>query len=185
MILSDILINRRLTDSEIETAIAKLFSVSKKDILIVDDFTEVEFDPSVRVLCERWIAGGDFPFVFSIYPQDSNLPSINIDRLVEYLCNTFGLQCLISDDDLNPFSMILVQNSNIRKRVVLNPIRFDEHEYVLLEQPLRDIFPNWSNDFITKNDSLYSEKMFDFVPKRESISNFGNITPWREDKLKT
>jgi hypothetical protein len=134
---SDILINRHLSDVELEMAISKLFSVSTKNILIVDDITEVEPTLATQLLCERRTIKGDFPFVLSIYPQNSNL---EVDNLVGQLCDQLEVLCLISDDDLNPFSMMLVQNSTYQTPVLLNPQRFEHDEYVL-EPPLSSSLP--------------------------------------------
>jgi len=134
MIWEEVLIDRNLTDEEIITGISKVFSVSKTDILIVDDIAEIHVGERFRIVCERTLVKGDFPLKLSIYLYDAKLAQLNAKVIIGRFCDILHCKCLIPDNSSNPYSMLLIQGSNKQQIVLLDPIRLDEDEEYILKK---------------------------------------------------
>lgn len=130
----DLLINRNLSNDEVVAAISQVFSVSPADVLVVDDIAEAEVRKHIRLLCERMPVQGDFSMKLSIYVRDSKLEQLEPKSTVRQFCGVLYCKCLISDSSVNPFSMLLVQESEDIQPVALDPERLDENEeYIIIE----------------------------------------------------
>lgn len=134
MIWNDIIIDRNLSNDEVVAAISQVFSVSSADVLVVDDIAEAEVSEHIRLLCERMPVQGDFSMKLSIYVRDSKLEQLDPKSTVRQFCGVLHCKCLISDSSVNPFSMLLVQESEDIQPVALDPERLDENEeHIIIE----------------------------------------------------
>jgi len=70
MLWEEVLVDRELTDDEVVTTIAAVFSVSPDAVLLVDDITEANVSEALRVVCECIPVRGDFSIRLSIYLHD-------------------------------------------------------------------------------------------------------------------
>jgi len=135
MIWQEFLVDRNLTENEIANAIAQLFLIPLKDVLVVDDIVETDVSDQVRVLCERMSVEGDFSIRLSIYLRDSNLEQSNSTLKIGQFCELLNCQCLVPDESVNPYQWLLVQSSENWKLVYLNPKALDENEEYIIEKP--------------------------------------------------
>ena len=133
MIWNDLLVDRNLSKDEIGATISQVFSVSPTDVLVVDDIAETEVSEHTRVLCECLPAQGDFSIKLFIYVRDSQLAQLNPKLIIKQFCCILHCKCLISDDSVNPFTMLLVQESEDIQLVALEPERERNEEYIMLE----------------------------------------------------
>ncbi len=134
MIWNDLLVDRNLSKDEIEATISQVFSVSPTDVLVVDDIAETEVSEHIRVLCECLPARGDFLMKLFIYVRDSKLAQLNPELIIKQFCCILHCKCLISDDSVNPFTMLLVQESKDIQPVALAPEKLEENEeYIMIE----------------------------------------------------
>lgn len=113
MIWNDFLVDRNLSKDELGATISQVFSVSPIDVLVVNDITETEVSEHIRVLCECLPAQGDFSMKLFIYVRDSKLAQLNPELSIKQFCCILHCKCLISDDSINPFTMLLVQEWKI------------------------------------------------------------------------
>ena len=130
----DLLINRSFSNDEVVTAISQVFSVSPAYVLIVDDIAEAEVSEHIRVLCECLPAQGDFSMKLFIYVCDSKLAQLDPELGIKQFCCILHCKCLMSDSSVNPFTLLLVQESGDIQPVSLNPEQLDENEeYILMK----------------------------------------------------
>ena len=133
MMWNDLLIDRDISKDEVVTAISQVFSVSPANVLVVDDIAEAEVSEHIRLLCERMPVQGGFSMKLSIYIRDSKLEQLDPKSTIRQFCGVLHCKCLISDSSVNPFSMLLVQESEDIQPVALDPERLDENEeYIII-----------------------------------------------------
>lgn len=69
-----------------------------------------------------------------IYVRDSKLAQLNPELIIKQFCCILHCKCLISDDSVNPFTMLLVQESEDIQPVSLDPERLEgNEEYIMIE----------------------------------------------------
>ena len=125
MIWNDLLVDRNLSKDEIGATISQVFSVSPTDVLVVDDIAETEVSEHTRVLCECLPAQGDFSMKLFIYVRGSKLAQLNPELIIKQFCCILHCKYLISDDSVNRFTMLLVQESKDIQPVSLNPEKLE------------------------------------------------------------
>ena len=131
MIWENVFVDRHLTAGEAAATLAKAFDVPVADVLVVPDIIAANAQPDARVLAELTSARGDFPVLLTIYLRDLNLATRDRAAIVGGFCEALGAACLISDDSVNPFTMLLVRRPADRRPVALDPQRLDADEYVV------------------------------------------------------
>ena len=124
--------NRALSEREVTDAVTALLQVTAPETLLVDDVTETEPGPEVRVLCECRPQRGQFPFRLTLYLRDDSLHGRYERQFFQGLSAVLGCACLLADRSLSPHSMLLLQSPGRASRVCLDPDRLEEGEYVLL-----------------------------------------------------
>lgn len=134
MIWNEFLVDRNLSKDELEATISQVFSVSPREILVVNDIAEAKVDKNIRIICERLPLRGDFLMRLSIYLHDSQLKQLDPKLVIKQFCCILHCKCLISDDSVNPFTMLLVQESKDIQPVALDPEKLEENqEYIMIE----------------------------------------------------
>ena len=138
MFWEDLLVDRHPTDDEIGTALAAAFAIPREDVAVVDGPIEDAVDANARILGERFVMAGDFPTRLSVYVRDATLERFDRMATVRRLCAELDAKCLVSDESVNPYTMILLTASGTEQAVALDPERVDDHdEYVLAKPPSR------------------------------------------------
>src|SRR6185369_4562008 len=117
-----------LTDAEVVTTLAELFSITPDNIVLVQSIAELNEVAAVKVLCECTAAKGDFVMQLSIYVRDPRLEQLESLPLIEQFCEMLHCSCLIPDKSHNPYSMLLVWGRGKRQIAYLDPERLDEYE---------------------------------------------------------
>lgn len=132
--LEDFLIDRNLSEDELKATISQLFSVSPIDVLVINDIAEAKADKNIRIICERLPVKGDFLTRVCIYLNDSKLAKPISESTIKEFCTILHCNCLISDDSVNPYSMLLVQESEDIQLISLDPERLNrDEEYIMIE----------------------------------------------------
>jgi len=135
MIWQEVLVDQNLTKNEIANAIAQVFLIPLKGVLVVDDLVETDVSDQVRVLCERMLVEGDFSIRLSIYLRDSNIEQSDSTLKIGQFCELLNCQCLVPYESVNPYHWRLVQSSENWKLVYLNPKKLDENEEYIIQKP--------------------------------------------------
>ncbi|MBW4637915.1 MAG: hypothetical protein KME05_06715 [Gloeocapsa sp. UFS-A4-WI-NPMV-4B04] len=132
--LEDFLIDRNLSEDEIRATISPVFSVSPIDVLVINDIAEAKVDKNIRIICERLPVKGDFLTRVCVYLHDSKLTKPTPTLTISQFCCILHCKCLISDDSVNPYSMLLVQESENIQLISLEPKRLNkDEEYIMIE----------------------------------------------------
>ena len=126
------LFDRALSEHEVIDAVTALLPVAALEAMLVDDVTEVEAEPGVRVLCEARPLRGQFPFRLTLYLRDDSLRGHYERQFFQGFSAVLGCACLLADRSLSPHSMLLLQSPGRASRVCLDPDRLEQGEYVIL-----------------------------------------------------
>jgi len=120
MMETEFLLDRQLSNNELEVLLATAFGINAGDILI---FNEGDWPTSVsdniRLICDAHHKGGEFSRYVSLYLQDYSLEPLNDNKLIPRICGIAHCRALISDDSVNPYSWILVDSSDNRQPVLI------------------------------------------------------------------
>lgn len=103
----EILVDNAHDAGDLRRALASVFSVTEGSIAVVDDIASMSQGAEVHVLCERSVRGGEFPLHLRIHLYDGDLDVGELE-IARRVAATLAARCLISDDELNPYTMIAV-----------------------------------------------------------------------------
>jgi len=136
MLWQEILIDRPLTSEAIAIALSELFNLPANVIAVVENIATSESDEHTQIICEKQQIKGEFIEKLSLYLLKANLAD-NIDlQDLEKLCQLLHCNCLISDNSLNPFSMILVEASGKNQIIFLDIERLENDEEYTIDRSL-------------------------------------------------
>ncbi|HLO47220.1 MAG TPA: hypothetical protein VK211_02200 [Kamptonema sp.] len=136
MLWQEILIDRPLTSEAITFAISELFSLPANAIAIVEDIATSDSDEHTQIICEKQQIKGEFVEKISLYLLSANLADKMDLKDIEKLCRSLHCKCLISDDSLNPFAMILVEESGKNQIIFLDVERLENDEEYIIDRSL-------------------------------------------------
>ncbi len=129
MSLGDVVVERKLSNTEARQAICALWNLQDNEVLIVNDLGELVFtNQPRRVLCHKWdLDTGQFSTVLSFHEGEfTELPRI---PTAEKLSHILKCRCLISDSSDNPYTMILIGTGTKNQLVSLMPDQLDNGQY--------------------------------------------------------
>ena len=139
MIWEDVLIGCPVDTPRLQDALAATFSVPAEQVCVVDDIEDslTLMQPTAALLVQRTpLDGGEFPVLASIYVRDDRLSqqasqSEEAVRLARRLSAELACDCLISDDDINPYTMLRVRPTGEIDAVTLEADALDQDQYVV------------------------------------------------------
>jgi hypothetical protein len=141
MIWRDILIDRRPSDRELRSALARGFQITPDEVLLFGDYDELlsPEPPGIRLLCERLPVDGQFRMklgVMPVHPDQEAFVRIHDDiQLVSAICGALGVRGLIDDGSDNPYAFLLVHPDGVVARTDLDAEQLDaDGQYVLMPQ---------------------------------------------------
>jgi hypothetical protein len=141
MIWQDILIERLVADADITVAVAGAFALPTDSISVVGDFKELDdIDiESVAIICERWRVEGDFAINMHVYLRADAAIALTEQlgdiEIVGRIAQTMNTACFIGDDDINPFTGMLVRGTRDVQPARLDPEAEDEGVFRLAPVP--------------------------------------------------
>jgi len=115
----DILVNRILSDEEIKAGLCHIFNIHYSEIMITEEVPVEPLSPNIKVLCEKSETEGDFTTLLSVYVRDENLEDSDVLYSVGRFCKKLGCLCLITDNSVNPYSWILLNDVKKFKKFIL------------------------------------------------------------------
>ena len=133
MIWQDILLERQFENEVLKRALAEAFDVPFHDIRVVDSIEEASEVASI--IAEQTSIKGDFRCLLSLYVDDS-LASMEPAKVTRKLCSLLNVQALISDDSVNPYTMILINAATEGQSVKLDAESLDEYEEYRLSKDI-------------------------------------------------
>lgn len=121
----DILLEQRFDQATLKRALAAAFDVSSDSVSVVDSIEEAP--KGVSVVAEQTSINGDFCCLLSLYVVEE-LAGRDPVELTRRLCSILNIQALISDDSVNPYSMLLINNAAEVRPVTLDVESLDQRE---------------------------------------------------------
>jgi hypothetical protein len=136
MIWEEILIDRNITSTEISSTVAEVFSVDIHSIVVVEDISDPSVDNSKplaqplvpRIVIESTDIGGDFYRKLTFYISEQEVSFNVIDKIdrIAHMCHKLDCKALISDEDVNPYSMNLVNTDGSIEKIFLDVDKLDD-----------------------------------------------------------
>ncbi len=126
----DIHCERLIEMKQLIEAMSEIFSVS------VSDIGPLSYEgPSRKIMYEICQRGGEFKMTLTIY----NPPSVALTHqdLAKDLARRFDMRCLISDDEINPYSWILVDPAGDTTGVFVEAPCLDDRGDFVVERSKR------------------------------------------------
>jgi hypothetical protein len=129
MIWEEILIAGKVAAADVISSVASIFSVNIESVLVIGSIAAENIDNSKPIVIESITIGGDFPTKLSFYIDEEKILVDKMNKLdsVIALCRILNHKILISDDDVNPYSMNLVDIDGSVKKVFLDVDKLDDH----------------------------------------------------------
>jgi hypothetical protein len=125
MMWQDVLLERAPDDSELRAALAEGFSIDESDVAVVHSIEDIP--AGYPVVAEVRDTEGDFKSAMSIYATDA-LKDAKPVHVVQHLCAVLQTIALISDESLDPYTMLLVGRGAEIRRVALDAESLDLRE---------------------------------------------------------
>jgi hypothetical protein len=125
MMWQDVLLQRAVGDSELRSALAQAFSIPDGAVAVVHSIEEIP--AGHPVIAEVRDAQGDFEMALSIYTS-AGMESANPVQVIQQLCAALRTTALISDDSLDPYTMLLLGEGAEIHRVELDTESLDRRE---------------------------------------------------------
>lgn len=129
----DVLIDVVVDDEALRVGVAGALGIDDSAVFVVDSVEDAPTPRAGTAVCERRSIGGQFPFLLAVYAYGvpSSSPEAEVTA-AKRLVQALGCSCLMSDESLNPYSMLLIQPSVEPGVVAIDAGRLDEHgEYWL------------------------------------------------------
>lgn len=141
MIWQDILVERLVADNDIAIAMANAFALPSGSISVVGDLQELDntdIEP-IAIICERWRVEGDFALQMHVYLRTDDAIAVT-ERLgdteiVGCFAQTVNSACFIGDDDINPYTGLLVRGPQDAQPARLDSQDDDEGVFRLAPVP--------------------------------------------------
>lgn len=140
MFWEDVLLSRLVNPPRLARALRAAFAVPARVVAVVDDIEAgaTTTQPGARVLAQRTIRGGEFPTQVSIFLRDPEVerratqPTQKL-RTIRRLGTELECDCLVSDDNADPYTALRVRRTGELEQVELDQERLDEAgEYVVV-----------------------------------------------------
>lgn len=126
----DLIIERKISKSELKHAISKSLNLSDDSIILTNDYVDTPFSEKIKLWCIVNNIDGDFSLICQIFIRDRNI-KYNSDFLAKRISFILDSKCLISDDSQNPLTWNMIFPSGLEKSISLNPDKLEDSIYVL------------------------------------------------------
>lgn len=126
----DLILEKKVSKTELKKAISESFNIPEQSIVITDDYIDTPLTDDVRLWCMENETQGDFLLVCQFFIRDKsieNCPEI-ISKKISYV---LASRCLIPDDSSNPLTWIMVSPDGSEKPVILDSDELDDDRYVI------------------------------------------------------
>lgn len=126
----DIIIEKNVVEKDLKNAMATAFGVLKKNIFISDDYVDTPLSDEIKIWCITTPIEGDFSLNCMVFIRDENITCTAM-KIVKELCNLLSTNCLISNENVDPFEWILINPNGNHVLVNLNSDELENDRYIL------------------------------------------------------
>ncbi|MCB1057803.1 MAG: hypothetical protein KDD11_20065 [Acidobacteria bacterium] len=113
MIWGDLVLDRVDSKEALRIALSHAFGINSTDVWVVDDVAEIPSPGTALVVCQQSQRGGEFPWRLSVYTFSNDLTSSHIE-IAQGLARELGARCLLPDPSRDPYTMLLVTESETK-----------------------------------------------------------------------
>lgn len=127
----DVYVSVQVTREKVLPIVCNFFQVSPEAVLLfsqMDDFPPIDWPHVALWGFVRRTDGGDFLSSVQLFTDQDH--QVNESEFARHLARELGCACLITDDDVNPYTMLYIDASQ-RYQVALDVERLDDHEMVI------------------------------------------------------
>ena len=125
--MNDIFINKVLPEVAIKECLSTLLGIGTDEIYFVYDW-ELPFEKDYKLLCELRTLNGSYPTYLSLYRETDFIKDGEFKLFCEDFCELMDCFIILSDDEINPYSWILIDNKRKHFHVYLDPNKLDDDE---------------------------------------------------------
>lgn len=126
----DILLSHPIDELEAQHMFAKIFNIEKDNVFIEVESSYDKIENQTQVLCRLVTIEGDFVQMLSIFILDKDLKFS--DEQIAQACSIYlNIECLLPDEDINPYSMLLFYPNGQVQKVFLNPDNLELDKYTI------------------------------------------------------
>lgn len=126
----DIFFDRAINIDEMSKTLSKVFEVAEQHILVTETYPLAENmlqSPQPVIICWLSFIGGDFPCRADIYLEKLLLPKVEYQTEAT-ICEMLNCRALVSDDELNPYSWILIYKKDRYQKVYVDYDKLDANQ---------------------------------------------------------
>lgn len=126
----DLILEKKVSKTELKKAISESFNIPEQSIVITDDYIDTPLTDDVKLWCMANETQGDFLLVCQFFIRDKsieNCPEM-ISKKISYI---LGSTCLIPDDSLSPLTWIMISPDGSKKSVILDSDELDNDKYII------------------------------------------------------
>jgi hypothetical protein len=134
MLWSEILINKQIAEDRITQILAAVFNIPESEIVFTADVITLDADATRQLVVEQTSLDGEFPSRLSLYLFEESLVDTEPMAIAQQLSRNLACQCLMSDDDINPYSWLLVDAGNVQKVMLDADALDDNDEFIIKKQ---------------------------------------------------
>lgn len=134
MLWSEILINKQIAEDRITQTLAAVFNIPKSEIIFTADVVTLDANATRQLVVEQTSLEGEFPSRLSLYLFEESLIDTEPMKIAQQLSRNLSCQCLMADDDINPYTWLLVDADNIQK-VMVDADALDDNDEFIIKKP--------------------------------------------------
>lgn len=129
MYWEELYIDKLLNSNEIKTGLKLILPVFDEEILLISNIEELgKINENIKILCETSVVKTDFPLKLNVFVRDVNLKTNNDLYSIGKFCESLNCKVLISNNSINPFTMIRVEGVSDIYNVTIDPDQYDSAE---------------------------------------------------------
>lgn len=119
-----------INDKDLTTFTSEYFAVKKEDVKLCHSLEEID-EHEICVI--RILRDGDFPFTLQFY-MHKDLAKFHEEELARFVCEKFSLCCLVTDDTINPYAWLKIDENKIYTTVMVSAQALDQQGIFIVDK---------------------------------------------------
>lgn len=126
----DLILEKKVSKTELKKAISESFNIPEQSIVITDDYIDTPLTDDVKLWCMANETQGDFLLVCQFFIRDKSIENCP-EMISKKISCILGSTCLIPDDSLSPLRWIMISPDGSKKSVILDSDELDNDKYII------------------------------------------------------
>ena len=133
MVWQDIFISKMFSRDKVLLAISEAFNVDKKWVRLIKDIDEISQIDQAGIICQTYKSNTEFPLRLTIYIIDEKIIPKDEQVALKQISRKLGCDILMSDDSINPFTMLRISSNGNADQINIDIEKFDDFEEFYLK----------------------------------------------------